>query len=227
MKALIVDDESKSRQVLRVLLEMMSPEIDVEAEAADITGSIALISAHKPDLVFLDISLKDGDSFHLLEQLPELNFKTVFITAYDEYSVRALQFTGVPCLHKPVDPMELSAALKQLQKQSLEQAAGRVREAMTILKLRFDYLPLKQAGNHILLPVSELVYVEAMPQGALLFATGNRVFNSDKSIEAFAQLTANMGFIVGKRYCVNRKFLAAVYDDRLTLSSGKTLVLKE
>ena len=227
MKAIIVDDESKSRQVLRVLLEMLSPEITVEAEAGDIPGGVAMIQSLAPDLVFLDISLKDGDSFHLLAQLPEVNFKTIFITAYDEYSVRALQFTGVPCLHKPVDPMELSATLKLLQKQSPEQTAARVKEAMAILKLRFEFIPLKQAGHDILLPVSELMYVEAMPQGTLLFATGSRLFSSDKAIDAYAQLTANMGFIVGKRYCVNRKFLAAAYDDRLLLSGGKMILLKE
>lgn len=227
MRAIIVDDESKSRQVLRALLEMLNPDIRVEAEAADIRGGASVIIEHQPDLVFLDISLKDGDSFHLLELLPELNFKTIFITAYDEYSVRALQFTGVPCLHKPVDPTELGAAIKLLHKQSTAQAAERVREAMAILKFRFEFIPLKQEEKLFMLPVSELICVEAMPQGTLLVATGNRHFNSDKPIDAYAQLLASMGFIAVKRYCVNRKFLVSTHDDRLVLMGGKTLYLKE
>ncbi len=227
MKAIIVDDETKSRQVLHALLELVCPEVVVAGEAADVQAGADLIAAAQPELVFLDISLKDGDSFQLLEKLPEMNFKTIFITAYDEYSVRALQFAAVPCLHKPVDPAELSAALKLLQKQSTATSASRVKEALLLLKLRFEALPVMQNGIQIVLPLSDLIYVEAMNPSTLLFATGNRLLNSDKHIDAYAQLLAPLGFVVGKRYCVNRKFLAAAYEDRLILNGGKTLLLKE
>ena len=227
MKAIIVDDESKSRQVLRMLLQMECPEVEVAGEAGDIPSGVKLIEEINPELVFLDISLKDGDSFQLLERLPVLNFKTAFITAYDEYSVRALQFAGVPCMHKPVDTAELGQIVKQLGKQATSVSVCAVRDALQILQHRFEALPVRnEAGRETLLPLSDLIYVEAWSQGSLYVTSNGSVFHTDKGIDAHNALLVPLGFIGGKHFCVNRKFITAASEDRLILSGGKTLFLK-
>ncbi|MEY3984454.1 MAG: hypothetical protein RL160_2013 [Bacteroidota bacterium] len=225
MKAIIIDDETKSREVLRVLLQMVCPDVVVVGEAADIRSGINLIAQTQPELVFLDISLKDGDSFQLLEHLPELSFKTIFITAYDEYSVRALQFAGVPCLHKPVDTSELSDAVKFLRKQSLGNSVAAVLEALWMLKHRFEALPVLLQGQQEILKLKDLLYVEAVFPGCLCYTTDGQMYRQDKQFDAYAQLLAPLGFLCTKKFCVNRQFLMASQEDRLILSGGKTLLL--
>lgn len=226
MKAIIIDDETKSREVLRVLLQMVCPDVVLVGEAADIRSGINLIAQSQPELVFLDISLKDGDSFQLLEHLPELSFKTIFITAYDEYSVRALQFSGVPCLHKPVDTSELSDAVKYLRKQSLGNSVAAVHEALWMLRHRFEALPVFPQGRQEILKLEDLLFVESVFPGCLLYATDGQMYRQDKQLDAFAQLLAPLGFLCTKNFCVNRQFLMASQEDRLLLSGGKTLFLK-
>ncbi len=226
MKAIIIDDETKSREVLRVLLQMVCPDVALIGEAADIDSGTTLISQVHPELVFLDISLKDGDSFQLLERLPEVSFKTIFITAYDEYSVRALQFSGVPCLHKPVDTTELSEAVKLLRRQSLGNSVSAVHEALWMLKHRFEAIPVNRQGRAQFLNLEDLVYVEAVFPGCLIYASDGHMYRQDKRFEAYAQLLAPLGFLCAKNYCVNRQFLSASHEDRLILSGGKTLLLK-
>src|SRR6056300_959848 len=94
-RALIVDDELKSREVTKTLLGAFCPEVEVVADAEDIAGALRTIEDYKPQLVFLDITLKEGDSFQILKEIDEINFEIIFVTAYDEYSIKALKFSGI------------------------------------------------------------------------------------------------------------------------------------
>jgi two-component system LytT family response regulator len=103
MKVLILDDELKSREVLRALLQLYCPEVTSTILCASISEAIVAIEQHNPEVLFLDISLREGDSFQLLEQLGGFDGGIAFITAYDEFSVRALRFCKIPCLMKPIE----------------------------------------------------------------------------------------------------------------------------
>ncbi len=111
IKALIVDDESKSRVVLRTLLKRISPQIELIGEAADADEAFDLILKFKPQLVFLDIQMPRADGFSLLKRFDVVPFEVIFVTSFDQYAISAIKFSALDYLLKPVEVDELSKAL--------------------------------------------------------------------------------------------------------------------
>ena len=115
LTAIIVDDESKGRLTLQSLLGTYCPNINVVAQAADIPDAVSLIQHHIPDIIFLDIQLQDGNGFDILNILGKIYSKIIFVTAYDEYAVKAFRFSAIDYLLKPLDPDLLIAAVEKVE----------------------------------------------------------------------------------------------------------------
>ena len=113
LRSLIIDDERPARKELTFLLKDIEA-VEVVGESDNISDSISLIKKLKPDLVFLDIQLAGENGFDLLEQVC-VDFKIIFVTAYDEYAVKAFDVNASDYLLKPVDPERLDKALKRIQ----------------------------------------------------------------------------------------------------------------
>lgn len=114
MNAIIVDDELEIREGLEILLQEY-PFVKVVGKAATVAEAKHKIELYKPDLVFLDIQLKNKTGFDLLDQLDYLDFHLVFVTAYNEYALKAFKYNAFDYLLKPVDPVELRDTLHRLK----------------------------------------------------------------------------------------------------------------
>ncbi len=114
MKVLLVDDERLARNELRRLLAA-HPDIEIVGEAVDVEDALAKVATLKPELIFLDVQMPGADGFSLLEQLEPPLPLVVFTTAYDEFAVKAFEFSALDYLLKPVDPNRLVAALEKLR----------------------------------------------------------------------------------------------------------------
>lgn len=112
-KALIVDDERLARKKLRSLLADF-PQIKIAGEADGVSEAAKLIESIKPDVLFLDIQMPQASGFDLLERI-ETNAKTIFVTAFDEYAIRAFEVNALDYLLKPVKPERLKQAIERLQ----------------------------------------------------------------------------------------------------------------
>lgn len=112
LKAIIVDDERLARRELISLLKDFS-EISIVGEAENLTETIDLIQTKNPDVVFLDIQLSNENGFDLLEKV-EKNFKLIFVTAFDEFAIRAFEINALDYLLKPVNPARLAKTLERL-----------------------------------------------------------------------------------------------------------------
>jgi two-component system, LytTR family, response regulator len=112
LKSIIVDDERLARVNLKKLL-LPHPEIEVAGEASSCEGALELISLHKPQLIFLDIQLSGETGFDLLE-LIDNSIKIVFVTAYDEYAIRAFEVNAIDYLLKPVNPERLKISIERV-----------------------------------------------------------------------------------------------------------------
>jgi len=117
LKIIIVDDEKRIRSSIRHLLEMYFPDSEVLAEAGDIVQAEQEIRKLKPDVVLLDIQMPGGTGFDLIRKLSPVNFKIIFITAFDKYAVQAFKYSALDYLLKPVSPDELVKALEKAKQQ--------------------------------------------------------------------------------------------------------------
>lgn len=119
MKAILVDDENGSRESLALLLEKYCPQVQVLAKADSMTSALTAVQKYEPELVFLDIEMPNGSGFDLLEKIKDIDFDVVFITAYDHYAIRAIKFSAVDYLLKPVDPEDLKNAVNRVEEKRL------------------------------------------------------------------------------------------------------------
>lgn len=114
MKAVIIDDEQKSREVLKILLQEYN-YLQVIGEAANVEQAIDLIKASKPDVVFLDIKLNAEEGFDVLDEIPDQLFDIIFVTSYDNYALKAIKYAAFDYLLKPIDLEDLQNAMNKLR----------------------------------------------------------------------------------------------------------------
>ena len=119
LKAIIVDDERLARVNLRKLLEPY-PEIEIVGEASSCQSTVDMINMFNPQLIFLDIQLSGETGFDLLEMIDN-TIKIIFVTAYDEYAIRAFEVNAIDYLLKPVNPERLKAAIDKVVIKEKEQ----------------------------------------------------------------------------------------------------------
>ncbi len=116
IRAIIIDDEQRARKLLRNLVEQgFSDSIEIVAEGDDVDTGIVAIKKHQPDLVFLDIKMHKGSGFDLLQELKDVNFEVIFVTAYDQYAVKAFQFSAFGYLMKPIKSRDLNSVVDKLK----------------------------------------------------------------------------------------------------------------
>ncbi len=121
LRTIIIDDEAHVRESLADMLKRHCPNAKVVARAEGVKSGLKAIQTHHPDLVLLDIKMKDGTGFDLLEQIENIDFKIIFITAYDQYAIKAFKFSALDYLLKPVESVDLKEAIDKADKISQQE----------------------------------------------------------------------------------------------------------
>ena len=124
VKAIIIDDEKKSRTALVSLLERYCPNVIILGEAEGVQTGKAFIKSANPDMIFLDIQMQDGSGFRLLESLDEVNFEIIFTTAFDQYAIKAIKYSALDYLLKPIVPDELIEAVRKVEEKKIIKKAN-------------------------------------------------------------------------------------------------------
>ena len=115
INAVIIDDEEKGRELLKNLLSNYCPNVNVVGMAESVKTGLEAIKTHDPDLIFLDIIMPDESGFELLEHIKDMNLEVVFTTAYDQYAIKAIRFSAMDYLLKPIDVDELLNAVAKVE----------------------------------------------------------------------------------------------------------------
>jgi len=156
-KTIIIEDEHRLREALSIMLEMVSGEkIQIIGYAENVEEAKKLIDRLKPDLVFMDIMLKNGTGFDVLQQISFSSFHLIFTTAYEQHAVNAFKYSAVDYLLKPIDPQELKAAIDRI-----EILQERVLEKQQITELQTN---LSKTPDRLVLPTQEAMYVVKLDQ---------------------------------------------------------------
>ncbi len=115
IKCIIIDDEVKSCEVLKKILYNYCTDIEIAGIAHRADDGVKLVKEFNPDLVFLDVEMSGGDGFYFLNQIPDIKFKTIFITAFDHYAIRAIKYAAFDYLLKPLSIEQVRASVEKLQ----------------------------------------------------------------------------------------------------------------
>lgn len=117
IKAVLIDDEPHCLGTLSILLKEHCPDVLIEDQCRSAVSGLEAIKKSKPDLVFLDIEMPAMNGFEMLEQFSQISFAIIFTTSYDQYAIKAIRFSALDYLLKPINPDELVRAVKKVQEQ--------------------------------------------------------------------------------------------------------------
>ena len=209
MRAILVDDEPDGIRTLQKMLERHCPEVTVVAtcnSAATALGQIALL---KPDLLFLDIQMPGKSGLDLLVELPEKDFEVVFVTAYNEYMLQALQYSAADYLLKPVDEERLVEAVQRVGRKREE---GKKEERTNALMYNLSRagnpaemrLVLPTTKGFIVLKLEEILFAEAERSYTVFHLEGSRKVLVSRPLVDYENLLADTSFLrVHKSFLIN------------------------
>lgn len=203
LKAILVEDETNSREILRNYINKYCPSIDLVGEAASIKEALVLIENNILDLVFLDVEMPFGNAFDLLDQLPDRTFETVFVTAYDHYAKDALNNHAAYYLTKPINIDELIIAVNYVEGVREKEASLEGEVLATKSKGVEGKLTLPQQDGFQILNVSEILYCKADDNYTEIYLLNKKILVS-KTLKYFEDALAEFPFArVHKSFLVN------------------------
>jgi two-component system LytT family response regulator len=212
IRGIIVEDELHSRETLRGMLDRYCRNVEVVAEADSYRGGLEVIREHKPDVVFLDIQMPDGSGFRMLEELDEVDFEIIFTTAFDQFAIKAIKYSALDYLLKPIDPEELVKATKKVENKLSKQTVNQN------IQVLLDNIKSRDAESHkIVLSTSEKIHVIETDQiircesdnyyTNFFLADGKKILIS-KTLKENEELLSDHNFIrPHKSHLVNVKFI--------------------
>lgn len=161
MKSILVEDKEYIRKGLLNLLSIIDANVEVIGECESVQEAVIVTKTCKPELVFLDINLSDGTAFDFLEKIDTIDFKIIFITAYEEYALRALKIGAVDYLLKPVDVEELKVALQKVEKLTAADQKNQIAKAKQVFNNEGNHIILSFHDSYQVINLDELIYCES------------------------------------------------------------------
>jgi two-component system, LytTR family, response regulator len=195
------------RDTLIKLLEMHCPDVLVVGQASGVVTGAAAINEFHPDLVFLDIQMKDGTGFDLLYNLPSIDFKVIFVTAYDKYALQAFRCSAVDYLLKPVNPELLTDAVKragQMIQEHFNLQMRALEENLKSVNNQHKKIIIKTTENIHLLDMKSIISCESENSYTTIHTAGGDKILVSKTLKDYEDMLADCGFYrVHKSYLIN------------------------
>lgn len=152
MRVVIVDDEKSSAQVLDKLIEAHLPQLQVVGIANQAENAVEQIQLQKPDLVFMDIELPTMSGFDILEKVKNVSFDVIFTTAHSQYGIKAIQYSAIDYLLKPIHHDDLKEAVVRVEE---HRSASNPLDKIKLLLENIQHLQQNESFNRIAIPTGE------------------------------------------------------------------------
>ena len=214
IQAVIVDDEELARQILREFLSS-HPEIELVAECANGFEAVKAVAELKPDLVFLDIQMPKLDGFEVLELIGN-ETAVVFVTAHDNFAIRAFEVHAVDYLMKPVGANRFEAALKRAKERLETKAPSNAVSAAELSAAArppaqyLERIPVRDGARVFIIPVAKLDYVEAQDDYVALASDGKKHLKQQTIASLETALDPSRFLRVHRSYIVNLERVAKI-----------------
>ncbi|WP_280935708.1 LytR/AlgR family response regulator transcription factor [Aquimarina sp. 2201CG14-23] len=231
LKCIIIDDEKKDRENIHMLLDSYCPQVEVIGEAKDRATILSVLSELKPDLVFIDIQLGAISVFDVLNELDSIEFKIVFVTAFDKYAIQGYQYDAIDYLLKPVDPKRLIKVVDKTfrlkdQLASKENIANDFKELYSKVMETPKISITDAKGVHIVKAIDVLYCVSDGNYTTFVMKDENEIVIS-KNLKHFESKLKDYNFFrIHKSYLVNLNhidFLVKEQGGSVVMKNGKSL----
>jgi two-component system LytT family response regulator len=199
IKTIIVDDEVKSRKTLVDFLLKYCPDIEVTAEAASVDEAIQAIDRLKPELIFLDINMPEGNGFELFKKIKEPDFHTVFVTAYDQYALEAFKHQAVDYILKPINIAELIKTVNRVKtlqnyKTNTDQLNAFL-QSVSKKTIMSDRIALPVADGLTYVQTDDVIHCEAQGNYTFFHFTNRSKLLVARTLGFYEDLLKNRGFV--------------------------------
>ena len=226
LTAIIIDDEYNSRNALRQKIVNHCPDVTIISDCENGEDGIKKIDEQKPDIVFLDVEMPRMNGFTMLQQLKNKNFEVIFTTAYDHYAIKAIKFSALDYLLKPVEVEDLKASVEKVSTKR-KQLEGNNRVELLLQ----NFLEEKTAHQRIAIssmeglqfvPTDDIIYLEANSNYTSFYIAGNRKITATKTLKDFEELLpASMFIRIHHSYLINKNGV-----DKYIKGEGGQVVMK-
>lgn len=203
IKTVIIDDESTAREAITHMIEMYSGgNLEIVGYGDSVKSGIAAINKHNPDLVLLDIKMPDGNGFEMLKSFGEIDFDVIFITAYEQYAIKAFKFAALDYLLKPIDPTEFRKAIER----TTENVANKSLDMQVKTMLEYMQQPqqmqkedkkivLRSLNSIHLVYISDIVRAESDRNYSRFYFSKEPPVTVARSLKNFIDVLEDYGFI--------------------------------
>jgi two-component system, LytTR family, response regulator len=199
IKAILIDDEVHCLDTLSILLEEYCPQVQVMERCRSAKDGLVAIEKHQPVIVFLDIEMPLMNGFELLEMFPELPFSIIFTTSYDQYAIRAIRFSALDYLLKPIVPKELVTAVHKIQKQTHLPSPEQFRMLMSQINHKetgFNKIAVPTSDGYELIPAEQVIRCEADDNYTFLFLKNKSKIIACRTLKEMEEQLQDFNFFV-------------------------------
>jgi len=217
-KAVLVDDDPKNITILKTLLQQLPSNIEVIGEANNAEEAARLIPQLDPNVVFLDIEMPFGNAFDLLDKLMPVKFEVIFITAFDEYSLKAFRYSALDYLLKPVDIDDLNIAVQKAEKRiELKNINGQLSNLLFNLNkpgLSATKIAMPVNDGFDFVEIDELISCESRNNCTIVYINSGKKYICNRTIKDYEELLPeNIFFRIHHSFIVNINFIRKFFKD--------------
>lgn len=204
--ALVVDDEKKNRETLQKLLIDNCPDVHVLDSVPSVADALQFVRKHHPQVVFLDIEMPGQNGFDFLKKIDKIDFKVIFVTAHSHYAIRAIKFSAVDYLLKPVDEIDLKQAVEKVILEINRNHEAHYKGLLENLAAVANYkLAVSVRDGIAFLDTNDIIRLEADGTYTHIFCNSEK-FTATKNIKEFEDILADQGFFRShKSHLINMK----------------------
>jgi two-component system LytT family response regulator len=227
MKAILIDDEIHCLDTLSMLLADYCPEVEIQDKCWSAKKGLEAIQKQKPDILFLDIEMPSMNGFELLEQIGEIGFCVVFTTSYDQYAIKAIRFSALDYLLKPVDPKELIISVRKAATQKTGPAPEQFSMLLDQIKSKssgFLKIAVPTTNGLELIPADQILRCEAADNYTHIYTKDKARITACRSLKEFEEQLSDFDFFIR----VHHSFLVNLNEvARYVKGEGGYLVMND
>ena len=210
LTSFVVDDIPEALEMLSNDIEKYHPDIKVTGKASSVVEASKLLQKNQPDILFLDIMLGDGTGFDILEIVPNIKSKIVFVTASDEYAIKAFKFSAIDYILKPYSKEELRVAIDKAKSQikPVKDQLSILRQIVTEPNNKPTKLSLNTSEKIIIVDIANIIRCKADNNYTTFFLKDKTKILVSKTLKYYADILKEMNFLrVHQSHLVNRQYI--------------------